>query len=120
MQEFSVCLDSRDHARRDVVATQKPADFCLDAGPGAVREFSQQAAVEASVESQTLGNRQHNLPVRDRSTDFFGDMQCGQQRAFLVAGGTGTALLARKGDKHLVVAVAHSGPGQNLLQGRRI
>ena len=116
MQKFSVCLDSRDHARRDVVATQKPPDFCLDAGPGAVREFSQQAAVEASVESQTLGNRQHNLPVRDRSTDFFGDMQCGQQRAFLVAGGTGTALLAGKGDEHLVVAIWAANPCESLLQ----
>jgi len=118
MQKFSVCLDSRDHARRDVVTTQEASDFCLDAGPGAVREFSQQAAFEASVESQTLGNRQHNLPVRDRSTDFFGDMQCGQQRAFLVAGGTGTALLAGKGDEHLVIGVAHSEPAQNLPADR--
>ena len=71
-------LDGRDHASHDVVATQKPPDFCLDAGPGTVREFSQQAAVEASVESQTLGNRQHNLPVRDRGANFFGYVQCGQ------------------------------------------
>ncbi len=78
MQKFSVCLDSRDHARRDVVATQKPADFRLDAGPGTVRQFAQQATVEASVESQTLGNRQHNLPVRDRGANFFGHVQCGQ------------------------------------------
>ena len=85
MQEFSVCLDSRDHARRHAgtvaerwSATQKPPDFCLDAGPGTVREFSQQAAVQASVESQTLGNRQHNLPVRDRGANFFGYVQSGQ------------------------------------------
>ena len=78
MQKFSVCLDSRDHARRDVVATQKPADFRLYAGPGTVRQFPQQATVEASVESQTLGNRQHNLPVRDRGANFFGYVQCRQ------------------------------------------
>ena len=85
MQKFSVCLDSRDHARRDAgtvaerwSATQKPADFRLDAGPGTVRQFAQQATVEASVESQTLGNRQHNLPVRDRGANFFGHVKCGQ------------------------------------------
>jgi len=78
MQQLAVSLDGRDHASHDVVATQKPPDFCLDAGPGTVREFSQQAAVEASVESQTLGNRQHNLPVRDRGANFFGYVQCGQ------------------------------------------
>ena len=65
--------------RHEVVTAQVAPDFFLDAGPGAVSEFSHQVVVEASVESQTLGNRQHNLPVRDRSTDFFGDMQCGQQ-----------------------------------------
>ena len=78
MQEFSVRLGSRDHARRHVVATQKPPDFCLDAGPGAEKEFSQQAAVETSVASQTLGNRQHDLPVRDRGANFFGHVHCGQ------------------------------------------
>jgi hypothetical protein len=31
MQKFSVCLDSRDHARRDVVTTQEASDFSLDA-----------------------------------------------------------------------------------------
>jgi hypothetical protein len=46
MQKFSVCLDSRDHARRDAgtVATQKPPDFCPNTGPGTVREFAQQDA----------------------------------------------------------------------------
>ena len=83
MQKFSVRLDGRDHARRDVVTTQKPPDFRLDAGPNALGEFPQQAAVEASVESQTLGNRQHNLPVCDRGANFFGHMDCSQQGAFL-------------------------------------
>ena len=78
MQQFYVSLDGRDHAGRDVVATQQTSDFRLDAGPGAAGELSQEAAVEASVESQTLWNRQHNLPVRDRSANFFGYVQCGQ------------------------------------------
>ena len=68
------------------------------------------------MQSQPFGNRQHDLAVRDRSTDFFGDMQCGQQRAFLVAGGTGTALLAGKGDEHLVMAVRAADAGETLLQ----
>ena len=81
-----------------------------------MRELSQQPAVEAGVQSQTLGNRQHNLPVRDRSTDFFGHVQCGQQGAFLVAGGTRTALLAGKGDEHLVLAVGAADPSKTFLQ----
>ena len=78
MREFSERLDGRDDAGHEVVTAHVAPDFFLDAGPGAVREFSQQAAVEASVESQTLGNRQHNLPVRDRGANFFGHVQCGQ------------------------------------------
>ena len=42
------------------------------------KSVRQQAAVEESVESQTLGNRQHNLPVRDRGANFFGQVKCGQ------------------------------------------
>ena len=37
--------------------------------------------------------------------NFLGNVQRGQQRAFLVAGGTSTALLAGEGDKHLMLAV---------------
>ena len=66
--------------------------------------------------SQPFGNRQYDLAVCDRSTDFFDNMQCGQQRAFLVAGGTGTALLARKGDKHLVVAVGAADAGKTFFK----
>ena len=116
MQEFSVCLNRRDHARRYVVATQKPPDFCLDASPGAAREFSQQAAVELSVQPQPFGNRQHDLAVCDRSTDFFGNMQCGQQHAFLVAGGTRTALLAGIGDEHLMVAVGAANTSKSFFE----
>ena len=115
-QEFSVGLDSRDHARRHVVSPQKPPDFCLDAGPGAGREFSQQAAVEASVESQTLGNRQHNLPVCDRGANFFGHMDCSQQGAFLVARRTGTTLLAGIVHEHLMAAIGAANPRKTYLR----
>ena len=71
MQEFSVCLDCRDHARRDVITAHQPPDFGRDACPSAVREFSQQSAVEAGVESQTSGNRQYNLPVRHGDVEAF-------------------------------------------------
>jgi len=40
----------------------------------------------AGVRSQSLGQGQHNLAVRDRKTDLFGHVQGGQQGAFLVAG----------------------------------
>ena len=101
MQQLSVRLDGRDHAGHDAgtvaerwSATQQTSDFRLDAGPGAVSELSQQAPIEAGMQSQPFGNRQHDLPVRDRSGDFLGHVQRGQQGAFLMAGGTGTALLA--------------------------
>ena len=120
MQEFSVCLNRRDHARRYVVATQKPPDFCLDASPGAAREFSQQAAVELSVQPQPFGNRQHDLSVGGRCANFFGHMQRGQQGAFLVAGGTRTVLLSEKGDKQSRSGSRNSESEQSLLPDRHI
>jgi len=82
MQEFSMCLDCHDHARRDAgtvaeptnasrrcpSAAQEPPDFRLDACPSAVREFSQQAAVEASVESPSCCTQMLFLP---RHVDIF-------------------------------------------------
>jgi hypothetical protein len=56
------------------------------------------------VDAQTLGDGQHDLPMSDRQTDIFGNMQRGQQRAFLVARGAGATLLAGEGDEHLVLA----------------
>ena len=47
---------------------------------------------------------------------FLGHMQRGQQGAFLVAGGTGTALLAGKGHEHLVVAVGAANPRKAFFQ----
>ena len=85
MQQLSVRLDGRDHAGHDVVATQQTSDFRLDAGPGAVSELSQQAPVKAGMQSQPFGNRQHDLPVRDRSGDFLRHVQRRQQSAFLMA-----------------------------------
>ena len=39
IQQLSVSLDGHDHAGFHVVVTQEAPDFCLDAFPGAVREF---------------------------------------------------------------------------------
>ena len=116
MQQFSVRLDGRDHAGHEVVTAQVAPDFFLNAGPGAVSQFSQQVAVEVGVQSQPFGNRQHDLAVRDRGTNFFGHMQCGQQRAFLVAGGTRTALLAGIGDKYLMAAVGTANTSKTFFQ----
>jgi len=116
-----VSLDGRDHAGDDDVATQQAPDFRLDAGPGAVRQFPQQPPIKAGVPSQPFGNRQHDLAVCDRSTDSFGNMQCAQQRAFMVAGGTRTALLAGIGDEFRRAGSGSRGSEheQNLLQDRR-
>jgi len=40
------------------------------------------------VNAQTLGDGQHDLPMGDRRADFLGNVQRGQQRPLLVAGGT--------------------------------
>jgi hypothetical protein len=116
MQEFSVSLDGGDHAGHDIVPTQQASDFRLDAGPRAVSEFAQQLPIEACVDSQTLGNRQDDLPVGDRSADFLGHVQRGQQRPLLVTGGTRTALLAGVGHEHLVAAVGTADASKALFQ----
>ena len=99
-----------------VVAAEQASDFGLDARPGAGAELAQQLAVEAGVQPQTFGDGQHDLPVGDGKTDLFGHVDGGQQGAFLVAGGAGAALLAGKGDEHLVVAVRAADAGEALVQ----
>ena len=54
--------------------------------------------------------------MRDGRTDFFGDVDRGQQGTFLVARWTGTALLAGEGDKHLVPTVRAANPGKAFLR----
>ena len=88
----AVSLDRRDHAGHDIVPTQQASDFGLKARPGAGAEFAQQLPVEAGVQSQTLGDGQNDLSVRDGKTDRVGHMDGGQQGPFLVAGWTGAAL----------------------------
>ena len=94
MQELAVSLNRPDHAGHDIVASQQPSGFRLQARPGTGRKFTQQLAIEPCVNSQTFGDGQHDLPMSDRRADFFGNVQRGQQRAFLVARRTGAALLA--------------------------
>ena len=86
MQQFSVRLDGRDHAGHDAgtvaerwSAVQQKSDFRLDTSPDAVSELSQQTPVKAGMQSQPFGNRQHDLPVRNRSGDFLCHVQRGQQ-----------------------------------------
>jgi hypothetical protein len=49
-------------------------------------------------------------------TDLFGDVDGGQQGAFLVAGWASAALFAGISHKHLVLAVRASNPGKTFLQ----
>ena len=116
VQEFAEGLDRGDHAGHHVVAAEQASDFGLEARPGARAELAQQLAIEAGVQPQTFGDGQHDLPVRDGSTDLFGHVDGGQQGAFLVAGGAGAALLAGKGHEHLVVAVRAADAGEALVQ----
>jgi|GEM_PF-4524618 len=59
---------------------------------------------------------QHDLPMSDGRAHFLCDMQRGQQRPLLVAGGTRAALLAGEGDEHFVFAVGAANARKPLLQ----
>jgi hypothetical protein len=105
MDQFSERLDGADHARHDVVAVEQAADLGLDARGGAGGQLAQQRSVEAGVQSQPFGDRQHDLTVSDGKTDVFGRVNGDEQRTLLVAGWADATLLAGKGHKHLVLTV---------------
>ncbi|MDA1055470.1 MAG: hypothetical protein O3C40_34150 [Planctomycetota bacterium] len=72
----------------------EPANrFGLEARPGPSREFAQQLAAGhsvirvASVQPKTLGDGQDDLPLRDGKSDFFGNVDRGQQRPLLLVAG---------------------------------
>ena len=54
--------------------------------------------------------------MRDGRADCFRYMDRGQQGPLLMAGRTGTALLAREGDKHLMFTVGAANSGKAFLQ----
>ena len=60
-------------------ATKQALDFGLDARPDARAKLAQELPIETGVQSQTLGDRQNHLPVRDGTTDVFGHVEGGQQ-----------------------------------------
>ena len=109
-------LNRRDHAGHDILAPEQANRFRLEARPGTGSELAEQLAVEAGVQSQTLGNGQNDLPMRDRKTDLFGNVNRGQQGPFLVTRWARTPLLAGEGDKHLVLAVGATNPSKSCLQ----
>ena len=84
MQKCSVGLDRRDHAGDHVVATKKASNFGFDALPGATREFTEQCPVETRMDPQAFWNSEDHLPMRDGMADFFGDVDGGRKRPFLV------------------------------------
>jgi len=116
VQELAVSLNCRNHAGHHILASEQPLCFHLEARPGTGREFTQQLAVEASVNSQTLGNGQDDLPMCDGRADFFGNVDRGQQRALLVARGTRATLLAGEGHEHLMPTVGAANSIKPFLQ----
>ena len=116
VQKFAECLDGGDHAGHHVVAAEQASDFGLEARPGAAAELAQQLAIETRMQPQAFGDGQHDLPVRDGSTDVFGHVDRGEQCPLLVAGGTRATLLAGKGDEHLMVAVRAADAGEAFVQ----
>ena len=89
VQAFAMGLNRRDHAGHDILTSEQAPGFRLEARPGTAREFTQQLAIEARVNSQTLGDGQDDLSMCDGTADFFGNVQRGQQRPLLVARGAG-------------------------------
>ena len=79
-------------------------------------EPAQQLAIEARVQAQAFGDGQDHLPVRDRKTHVFGHVHGGHQGAFLMARRAGAALLAGKGDKHLMPTVRAAHAGEAVMQ----
>ena len=116
VQKLVVRLNRCDHAGHHILESEQPPGFRLEARPGTGRKFTQQLAIEARMHSQTLGDGQDDLPMRDGRADFLGDVQRCQQRPLLVAGGTSAALLAGEGDEHLVLAVGTTNSGEAFLQ----
>ncbi len=80
-------LDRRNHAGCHIPAVEQAPSFRLQARPRTGREFTQQPPIETGVQPQTLRDGQDDLSMRDRKTDFFGNMDGGQQGPLLVAGG---------------------------------
>jgi hypothetical protein len=77
MQKRSECLDPRNHARHDILSIQHALNFRLDAIPSTGGKFAKQLSVETSMNSQTFGNGKNYLPMRDWSTNIFGEHQSG-------------------------------------------
>ena len=113
---FDLLLGQVQLKDRVLPGNEQPPGFRLEARPGTGREFTQQLAIEARVNSQTPGDGQHDLPMGDGSTDFFGNVHRGQQRPLLVAGRASAALLAGEGDEHLVLAVGAANSRKPFLQ----
>lgn len=98
------------------MAPEQALGFRLEACPGTGREFPQQSAIESCVNSQTFGDGQYDLPMGDGRAVIFGNMQRGQQRPLLVAGGTLASLLAGEGDEHLMLTVLAANSSEPFLQ----
>jgi len=116
MKQFPMSLDRRNHPGHHILWPEQANRFRLEARPRARRELAQQLPIEPSVQSQTLGDGQNDLSMRDGKTDFFGNVDRGQQRPLLVAGWAGTTLLAGEGDEHLVLAVWAANASNTLLE----
>ncbi len=96
VKKFAMSLNRRHHAGCHILAPEQANRFGLEARPGTSREFAQQLAAGhpvirvAGVQPKTLGDGQDDLPMRDGKTDFFGNVDRGQQRPLLVAGWAGS------------------------------
>jgi len=77
MEQLSKSLDCRNHAGNDILSFEHAPDFGLDARPSAGGKFTKQLPVEACVDSQSLGDGENDLSVRNRQTNIFSDVDAG-------------------------------------------
>ena len=116
VQKLAEGLDGGDHAGQHIIPAEQALNFSTDAAPGRRGELAQQPAVETGMHAETLGDGEDHLPVGDGRADVFGDVDGGQQRPLLVAGGASAALLAGEGHENFVPAVRAANASEALVQ----
>ena len=77
MQKGSEGLDCGNHAGNDIFSIEHALGFGLDARPSAGGKFAQQLSVETRMDSQSLGDGENYLSVRNWKTNIFGDVYAG-------------------------------------------
>jgi|GEM_PF-4359742 len=101
---------------RHVPAVQDGAVDLEHRLPGDPGQLAEKPPVEAEEDPQTLGDREHELPVADKRTQITGDVLGHDQCPLLVATGAEAASAAGEGDEELVSAPRTPYAGEAFTQ----